>query len=371
MKLILLKENIKEGLGVVERAITENSNLPVLKNILLTADDGKLKLTSTNLEMGVFCFVAAKIQEPGSLTVPFPALYNIVANCDSERINLETDKLTLLIKTDNYEAKLQGINSEEFPVIPPIEDQNHFLEVNAEALKNGLLSVINAAQLSEIRPEISGVLLDFQITAIKITATDSFRLAEKTLQASLFKTNYIKGFRVIIPLKSAQEVIRIFPNRDTIKIHMSSSQIAITTDGLELTSRLIDGHYPDYEAIVPKKTDSEISINRNQFMKAVKLVSGFSGKSNDIKIRAAENNKALQIYSLNQQIGENTYLIPVKIDGIPPGEVSFNWRYLLDGLKVLSSENIFFGLNGDQKPAILKSQDDLSYFYVIMPIKGA
>lgn len=369
MKLIILKNNLKEGLNAVEKEITENNTLPILKNVLLTINDNKIRISATNLEIGINKFILGKIIEKGGITIPFNTFYGVINNCDSEKINLETKQNTLFIKTDNYEAKIQGIKEEEFPIIPKIEDPEHYLEINTEVLKNAFLKVINAAQISGIRPEINGVLFDFNLTSLKLTATDSFRLAEKTLYSNQFKTNFKKGFKIIIPIKTVQEVIRVFKNESIIKIFIDTNQILFKNDDLELISRLISGEYPDYEQIIPKTTESEIIINRDHFIKALKLVSNFSGKTNDIKLKTKEGKKVLEIYSANQYLGENNYLIPIKIEGGAVKEISFNWRYLLDGLKIFDSENLNFKLNGENKPAVLNSPDDNSCFYILMPIK--
>lgn len=136
-----------------------------------------------------------------------------------------------------------------------------------------------------------------------------------------------------------------------------------------MISRLIDGNYPDYEQIIPKETDTEFQIPREHFVNAVKLVSNLSGKIDDIKIKFGDNKKTIEIYSANQYLGENNYLIPTKIKGKDFKEVIFNWRFLMDGLKTIDSPEIYFGINGESKPAILKNKDDNSYLYIIMPIK--
>jgi DNA polymerase-3 subunit beta len=369
MKLIILKNNLKEGLAAVDKEVVENNTLPILKNILLTTENNKIKISATNLETGINKFILGKIIEEGGITIPFNTFYGIISNCDSERINLETKQNTLYIKTDNYEAKIQGINKEEFPIIPKIEDPNHYLEINTEVLKNAFLKVINAAQISDLKPEISGVFLGFNLINLKLAATDSFRLSEKTLYLNQFNNNFKKGFKIIIPLKTIQEVIRVFNSELQTKIFIDSLQILFKNENTELISRLISGEYPDYEQIIPKTTESEIIINRDNLIKAIKLVSNFSGKTNDIKLKTKEGKRVLEIYSANQYLGENNYLIPIKLNGEGVKEISFNWRYLLDGLKVFDSDNLSFKLNSENKPAVLNSPDDNSYFYILMPIK--
>lgn len=368
MKLIVLKNNLKEGLNIVGKAVGENVNLPILKNVLIKTSNNKIQLSATNLELAITHLVSGKIVEEGGITVPLSVLNGIVSDCDNDRINLEVDNRVLTFKTDNYEAKIQGLDEEEFPIIPKIENKDNFLQIDFNLLKNSFLKVINSVQISDIRPELSGVLMDFQLTAFKLVGTDSFRLSEKTIADRDFKNNFQKGFKIIIPIKTIQELIRVLKDGE-LKIHVDSNQILFKNNDSEIISRLIDGYYPDYEQIIPKESETECLVEKKAFINAVKLVSNFTGKVNDIKIKTKEGKKTLEIYSVNQYFGENKYLIPVKIKG-EDFEASFNWRYLFDGLKNFESEEIIFRVNGESRPALIKSASDDSYFYLLMPIKN-
>jgi DNA polymerase-3 subunit beta len=369
MKIIILKENLKQALSSVERGVVENNNLPILKNVLLKADKNFI-VAATNLEIGVTYNAAAKINATGSITVPFGPLYSIIQNSDSERINLIAEGNTLIVKTDNYEAKMQGVSSEEFPIIPTIEHKEGFLAVEPEVLKDAVNQVIGAAQVSELKPELSGILFDFQVSILKLVATDSYRLAEKTLLNNDFKTTLNKGVKVIIPLKTITEVLRIFSNDKTVNIHIDAHQILFTNGVVSLISRLIDGQYPDYTAIVPQKIGIELLMERENLMSALKLVGGFAGKTSDVKLRSKTETKVLEVYSSNQYVGENNYLIPVRRTGDGFDEISFNSRYLMDGVRVMGGENLSLGVNGPSKPAVLKISGDTSFFYIVMPLEG-
>ncbi len=354
---------------VAEKAVAENANLPILKNILLKTTDNKIQIVSTNLELAITKLISGKIIENGSLTIPFNTFYNIVNNTTHDRINLEKNNNNFIFKTDNYQAKIQGVAEDEFPIIPKLENTDHYLEMDPVIFKDALSRVIHAAQISEIRPEISGILFDFQMTILKLVATDSFRLAEKTLNSSQFKHNLTKNFRVIVPLKTVQELVRVFPNDQNIKIYLDSNQILFRNNDIEVISRLIDGTYPDYEPILPKDIETELLVNRDHFINAIRLVNNFSGKTNDIRLAVRDDQKVLDVYSVNQFLGENNYLIPTKTTGSNFQDTAFNWRYLLDGLRAIGEENVFFGVNGNNRPAILKPIEDKSFFYVLMPIR--
>lgn len=368
MKLVILKNNLREGLNSVERAASDNNNLPILKNVLLKTFNNKIQLATTNLEIAVSRYVAGKIVEDGSITVPLSTLLTIVNNTNSERINLETNQNTLIFKTDNYEATIQGLPEEEFPLIPKLENIKSHISVSADIFKDAVLKVINAIQISEIRPEIGGMLLDFQVTHLKLVGTDSFRLAEKTIHENSYKSNFQQGFRVIIPLKTMQEVLRTITKGEVV-IFIDPNQILFKNEETEIISRLIDGNYPDYDPITPKSFETEIIIEREHLMNAVKLVSTFSGKVNDIRMKVKDGKKVLEVYSVNQLLGENKYLVPIRTKG-EEFETSFNWRYLMDGLKNFNGDELFFGVNGSHRAALIRNQSDNSYFYILMPINA-
>lgn len=369
MKIILFKENLKNGLSAAEKAVSENSSLPILKNILLKTSNNKIKLITTNLELAITKLVSGKIIKEGSLTVPFNTFYSIVNNTVHDRINLEKIDNNFIFKTDNYEAKIQGVYEEEFPIIPKLENTDNYLEIDPQILKEAIGKVINAAHISDIRPEISGILFDFQLTILKLVATDSFRLAEKTLIGNQFKHNFERGFKIIIPLKTVQEIVKIFSNDQPVRIFLDNNQILLKNNDVELISRLIDGSYPDYEQIIPKETETEVLINKDHFINSVKLVSNFSGKTNDVRLAIRNNQKTLEVYSMNQLLGENNYLIPAKVKGIDFEGIAFNWRYLLDGLRTIDGENVIFSSNGQNRPTVIRPTEDKSYFYILMPIR--
>lgn len=368
MNLIILKENIKKALNSIERSISENSNLPILKNVLVKTDNNKIILSATNLEIGTTHIVSGKIIENGRVTVPMQVLNSLVNNLTAERINLEKKDYNLIIKTDNYEAVIQGVNPEDFPIIPTIKDINNKITVKSEVFNNALNKVINAAQFSDIHPEISGVLMNYEEKNIKLVATDSFRLSEKSIPNSQFKSDIKESFKIILPLKTAKEILKIFTNEE-MDIIFDGNQVLFRNPEVELVSRVIDGQYPNYEGIIPKEFLTDIIIQKNELINALKLAGVFTGKVNDVKLNIPENNKYLEIYSSDSGLGENKYLVEAKIKGSPI-KIGFNLRYLIDGLKSFDGEEIIIGLNNETKPSILKPVKDNSFFYILMPIRG-
>lgn len=382
MKIIILKNHLKTGLEAISKIGSEGglTTLPILKNFLIETVDNNIKLSMTNLELAITSFIPGKVIENGSLTIPFNIFNLIINNLQTERINLENKDNNLIIKTDNYQAKIQGIKKEEFPIIPQINKNQPAFKISAATFKKSLLSLISAAQISETRPELSGILFDFQLNFLKLAATDSFRLTEKTITDAQFKSDIDQVFKSIIPLKTIQEIIRIFPARggsafsgkkdeDQINIYFDQNQIFLKTESLEIISRLINSDFPDYQLIVPENFETEIILEKEQFINALKLTGAFTDRLNEVGVVIKEGAKNIEINSSNQILGENQYLIPAKIKG-QSLEIVFNWRFLLDGIKGLDSESVFIGFNSDNKPALIKSPGDISYFYVIMPIKS-
>lgn len=375
MKFIILKKNLKDGLRAIEKAVEDNSNLLVLKNFLIESFDNKIKLSATNLELAVINFISGKIIENGGLSIPLNIFNSIINNLQSERINLElTQNNKLLIKTDNYSAEIQGLKKEEFPIIPKIKNNLNYIEISCLILKDALNSVINLINLNNSRPELNGVLFDYQNTILKLTTTDGFRLSEKTINNTQFESNFNTGFKIIIPIKTAQEAVKELQINEngSVKIYFDSNQILFKTENTEIISRLINGEFPEYQQIIPKAFKTELNLNKDELINAVKLTGLFSDRLNEIKLIIKESNKNnIELFSSSQNLGENKYLIPAKIKGAAgPAEITFNWRFLLEGAKNLKSDNIFLGLNDQDKPALIKSADDTSWFYILMPIKS-
>lgn len=367
MKLIVIKGNLKEGLAAVEKTSGDNQNLPILKNVFLETTQNNIKLTTTNLEMAMSYYALGKTIESGRVTVPISLFLNIINNLQSERLNLEKKNNNLEIKTDNYEAVIQGLPAEEFPLIPKIKSKESRVEMAGAVFQNALAQTAPSTQFSELRPELGSILVDFSLDSIKLAATDSFRLSEKTIPSSEFTTNHTEPFRFLVPLRTAHELLRNLKEDKPLTIHHDENQTLFVTDQFELISRLVQGTFPDYQSIVPRKLETEIVLSREDFINALRLAAVFSSRVHEIRVKVHEGKKSIEVFSADQILGENKYLLPAKIQG-KSKEASFNWRYLLDGLKAVRGEEVFLGLGEENKPALLKSPTDASYFYVLMPI---
>ena len=368
MKLVLLKNNLKSGLDTAGRAIGSNLNLPVLGSVLIRAEGSQIQVSATNLELAIVKNVFGKVIEGGAAVVPFNTISNIVNNIASERIHLEKTKQgNLELKTDNYTATIQGIDEKEFPIIPKIEKKSGEVQVGTQVFKDSLARVVIAVEVTDLRPEISGVLFKGEASSLRLAATDSFRLAEAKILGNQVKMKDRKPFEVTVPIKTSEELVRVIDDEETVSFYIENNQILFETESTALISRLVEGSFPDYDPIVPKEIDTKISIKKEELINALKLASSFASKSNDVRVKTNDK-KVIEIYSSDNAVGENRYLIPAKIDG-PAVESIFNWKYLLDGVRATVGKEIMLGLNGSDKPALIKDPGDDSYFYILMPIK--
>jgi DNA polymerase-3 subunit beta len=368
MKLLILRNNLVDGLAAIERAIGAGGNLPILKNAHLRASENKIVFTATNLELAVRAIVPGKIIDEGELTVPCGVFGTIVKNMNTDRIALESNGHALSITTDNYEATIQGSDAKEFPIIPTLRNIVGTLRMGVGAFLDALNSVVIAAQYSEIRPEISGVHLSQGEGQLTLVATDSFRLAERKLSGSEFSSDVETSY-CIIPLRSIEEVSRVFTDRnEELSISSDQNQILFETPTKTIISRLIDGKFPEYQAIIPKSTQTTGAVDRAELLAALKLVSTFSGRGNDITVSVGENKKFIELSSADSAIGQNTYRVPIKLKG-EKFSIVFNWKYLLDGVRVCRGSEVVFGVN-QSGPVTITSAADSGLLYLLMPIKA-
>lgn len=370
MKLIILKNNLLEGLFAVEKSIGENNSLPILKNVLISAENN-IKLITTNLELAITFNLMGKIIDKGKACIPLITFYNIIKNLNTEKIELETKNNNLLVKTENHEINLYGQNPDDFPIIPKISLKNDIV-FNLKIFKEVLNRVIVACQFSEIRPELSGIYFNFNNNFFKIVSTDSFRLIEEILPNESFKVKN-KKFDFILPLKTAQEILKIVTNENEKEINFifDNNQILIKTEKIEIISRLINGQFPDYESVLPKEIKHEIELNRQELINALKLSSFLTSKANDVTLKLEENKKILEIFSSDNQLGENRCILPIKFLKGDNFVIAFNWRFLMDGLKIYDTENVILGINdynSNFKASIIKSKNQ-NIIYILMPLR--
>ena len=373
MKIEILKENLKIGLTTIERIVGRNLSLPILNNVLLDTDDNFLKLISTDLEVAITFWILVKILKTGKVAVPAKFLSAFVASLPNEKITIEKKEQNLYIECGNFKTHIQGYNPEEFPIIPEFKNAE-YLEIDGEKIRQGLAMVIDIASTAQTRPEISGVYFSFLKNTIKMGATDSFRLGENNI---FLKGPVKKDYSFILPQKSAREIMNILENKEgVVKIYFSPNQVLfefpmkeVAHPQIQVTSRLIEGEYPNYQDIIPSKFKTQVTLKRDEFLSQIKTASLFSGKVNEVKISMNKEKQEVEVFAQSSDVGQHRSTFSAKIDG-DGLEVSFNYKYVVDGLLNIKSSEIIFEISKEEGPCILRPVGDSSYIYVVMPIKS-
>jgi len=366
MKIICLQENLKTNLNLVQNIIGRNLTLPILNNLLLETENNRLKISSTNLEIGINTWTSGKIEKAGAITCPAKILSGLVNNLPNKKIEIEAKNNILTIKCENYRAQLKGLPADDFPIIPKLKE-SLLAEISSNVLKNSLAQVVGVTALSELRPEISGVFFKFEKNSLRLAATDSFRLAEKNILEIDKKSGQEQN--LIVPQRTAQELIRILGEKEgNLKIISDGSQVLFEMGEINLISRLINGQYPDYQQIIPKNFTISAKVSREELLNIIRVAGLFSSKTNDVKLTLAANK--LEVLSQDPDLGENKSQLEAETKG-KGIEVVFNYHYLLDGLNNISTKQINLGFNSEASPAILNPVGDNSYLYVVMPIKNS
>jgi len=381
MKLTCTQENLNKALTIIGKIVNRNATLPILNNFLLEADKGRIKLSSTNLEMGINYWIGGKISEEGKITIPTRLFSNFVANLPNQNIKISQTGNNLKLSCDNYKTEIKGISADDFPLIPKIEG-GFEVRVKKILFKEALIQVLPSVSMSESRPEITGVLISFsrlEKNELVLTATDSYRLAEKVVKLN-GKNKENNGFpssekkSLIVPRNTAQELSRILDNGndEELKIIFSESQILFDCGNVNLISRLIEGQYPDYQQIIPTKFKSEIIIDSEEFQKAIKISSLFSDlRTNSVFLKTSNEEKILEVKAEAGEVGKNISKIPVQIKG-EEIEIVFNHHYLMDGLNSIKAKEVVVKMNDSGSPAVMSAANDKDkdFLYLIMPVRG-
>lgn len=371
MKFTSTQENLSKGLNIINHIATKNSTLPILNNVNIQTDDTGIKLSTTNLEMGIHCWVRGSIEEKGEFTVNAKLLSDYVSLLPKENISIELKDNELEIQSGKDKTKIKGEPSENFPIIPTIEQKGGVF-VQSDDLKKAINSVIFAAANNKIRPELNGVLLSVGKNTLTFAATDSYRLAECTIPSS--KNEASENFSAIIPTQTLQEALRIVGDEEesqSVQIHVSDNQILFVTPTVQLISRLISGSYPDYKQIIPEKSETSIELSRNELIKVIKRAALFSPFENsDVSLEIHAGKKQIELRATNAPVGENVSTIELKNAEGGDNSIVFNHRYLLAGLNALSGDEAQLRLVDKNTPGVIKKKGDDDYIYIIMPIKA-
>ena len=363
MKLECQIEEIRNRISQAERITGKNLTLPILSSILLIASNKSLKIRSTNLSLGIEIEIPAKIEKEGLVAVSGSVLNGIFSNVfQNENIHLEGLEGNLLIQTKKSKIKLKGQPAEDFPTIPRVAGIS--FEIESKKLIDGIKSVYYSSSVSDIKPEISSVFMYTNEDNLVFVSTDSFRLAEKKIKTKGLEE--IPG--ILIPFKNVSEILRVFGEfAGVIKVFFNKNQISFSSDNVYLTSRIIDGVFPDYRQIVPKKSETEAVVLRQDLLNALKLSNIFSDKFNQVNLKIAPPEKVFELSSANNDVGENKTFLDAALTG-ENVELGFNYKYFLDCFQSIATDSVSIKLSGSGSPILISPVSDPSFIYLIMPM---
>ena len=348
---------------MVEKVVSKNTSLPILNNILLKTENGRLKVSATNLEIGVNYIIGAKIEEVGQIAVPARIISDFIGNIMDDKVSLTTRNNILSINSERYKTQILGFDAKDFPIIPKIKSKP-LAVIPIKLLRTSFLTVLDSVAISETRPELAGVFMDFNNDKIVFAATDSFRLTEKRVD---FKNIQKQSF--ILPRNTVVELIRVANELEgELAFNASDNQISFSNDDFEMVSRIVDGNYPDYKKVIPEKFISKVLVRKDELDKTIRLAGLFSSNISDIKISCAENK--MTVLAKNSDKGEIETMIDSTLKN-QPFEVSLNFHYLLDGLKILDTEKVVLEFTGQGSPLVIRPGDDRKdVVYLIMPLRS-
>jgi DNA polymerase-3 subunit beta len=372
MKLTVSQAQLAHGLGIVSRAVSPRSTLPVLNNILIATDEGRLRISATNLELGITCWIGAQIEEEGSVTIPARIFNDLVSTLPGDKVNLtlttRTQSLNIHCGTSNFDIK--GIDANEFPPMPT-PDLASGVELNVSDFKEMIQQVSFAASTDEARPVLQGVLMEINENQLSLAATDGFRISMRTAQISSSVAHPVK---VIIPARSLSELARIAINGSetvTMVVPPDRGQAIFHLKDAELVTQLIEGTFPDYRAIVPPNFKTRMVISTAEFLKACRQAEIIAREGNYVirlNMQPQEGGPgAVEFSTQSEEMGSGEVVVDANIEG-PELLIAFNVRYLSEVLEVVGTPNAVLETNQNNTPGMISPVGDESFKHVVMPM---
>jgi len=373
MKVSVLQENLAHGLNVVSRAVSPRSTLPVLANVLIATDEGRLRLSATNLELGITCWIGAKIEEEGSTTVPARTFNDLVGTLPHDQVemalNVRTQTLNVHSGTSNTDIK--GIDAQEFPPLP-LPDLSDGIQLNVADLKEMIQQVAFAASTDEARPVLTGVQMNVFENKLTLSAADGFRLS---IRKAILSSPASRPISAIIPARALIELARISADSEetvTMVLPPGRGQVIFRTKDTELTSQLIEGAFPDLEQVIPRAHKTRTIASTAALLKACKQAEIFAREGTHIArihILPGEDMEpgSVEISGQSEETGFNQTNVDATIEG-PEILIAFNVRYLREVLDVVKTPNVVIETTSDNSPGVIKPVGDEDFLHVIMPM---
>ncbi len=367
MKFTCLQENLEKGLQIVAKAVPVKGSLPILTNILFSTEDGRLKLSATNLETAITTYIPCSVQQDGAITIPAKLIREFVANLPEGSITAILNGHTLMLSSQKTKSKFNGTGAEDFPELPIFPADAKAVELDPKIFADAISFVAFAAGNDDSRPLFSGVYLNCDGNLLTIACTDGFRLSEKMLTLS----KKCDPFSAIIPAKTLAEVARVFAQSDEpllFALNGNENLALFKSQDTTIATRILDGDYPDYKRIIPQEKSLTAAFSTADFLEAVRLTNVIAKEGdNAIKIRF-DPEGTVRITSLAEDAGEHQSEFPAEIEGNLM-EIAFSSKYLLDYLGNIKTENINFLTKGNVSPCIFSSEIHPNFIHIIMPMQ--
>ena len=367
MDIVVSQKNLSRALLVVSRVASSRTNLSILGNVLLKAEGKHLYIAATNLEVAATCTIPIQINKEGSITAPAKLFTELIANTQDTDIQLKVTNGTISIHAGQQKSLVNGVQDDEFPELPVVDENTAVsYEIAADEFKKSASQVVVCASADSTRPVLTGVYWHTFDKKLYLAATDGYRLAEKEMMSVQTDVS------AIIPAVTVQEVLRSISDT-TASLHISfdDSLVSFSLDSIVITSKLIDGNFPDYRQLIPSKNTTEIKIDKSALQHDIKLASLFSRETGgSVIIDVDIDKKEASLSSVGTQTGENTSVLQTKAIGGESASITFNSRYLVDALSVITMTDITIEFSGKLAPIVVESEKDKSYKHIIMPIKS-
>jgi DNA polymerase III subunit beta len=373
MKVTVLQENLARGLSIVSRAVSPRSTLPVLANVLIATDEGRLRLSATNLELGITCWIGAKIEEEGSTTVPSRTLSDLVGTMPDPQVSLtlNSQTQTLNVRSGSSTNDIKGIDAQEFPPLP-VPDFEDAILINVADFKEMIQQVAFAASTDEARPVLMGVLVTVDKDVVTMAAADGFRLS---VRKATLSSSVPSSISAIIPARALNELARIAADGEQMiqmVLPKGRGQVVFRVKDAELVSQLIDGTFPDYQQIIPRSYKSRTLVSTASLLKACRQAEIFAREgSNVVRLNIKTNGEMqpgeVEISAHSEETGSNETLVEATVDGIPL-LIAFNVKYLREVLEVVKSPNVAIETSAQNAPGVVRPVGDDHFLHVIMPM---
>lgn len=375
MKVSCLQENLAKGLGIISRSVSSRSTLPILSNVLIATDGDGLKLSANNLEIGINCWIGAKVEEEGAITIPARLLSEFVNSLPSERIDmvLDEDTQTLNIRCAHFEANMKGISAQEFPQVVGLDAVDEIIHIDPLVLKQAINQVTFAAAVEESRPVLTGIRAQFEGDRLTLSGTDGFRLSTKIIPLAHAIDTPVE---VIVPARALAELARVLGGQDEpvqMAVTSGQHQILFHLDKIDLVSQLIEGRFPDVTQIIPKTFSTRTVLDAKNFLSAARVSYLFArDAANIVKIDIQPGDGELvggrvSLTATSPELGDNITELDANVEG-EPIVIAFNAKYLIDVLNVIDDAHVVLETTTPASPGLLRSQGDENFVHVIMPM---